>query len=40
MDCGQFCLPYCVGICCRECSWLGARRMLRSEGSVVESVVG
>ena len=20
----------CVGICCRECSWLGVRRMLRS----------
>jgi len=35
MDCGQFCLPCCVGICCRECSWLGVRRMLRSEGLVV-----
>jgi len=32
MDCWQFCLPCCVGICCRECSWLGVRRMLRSEG--------
>ena len=34
MDCGQFCLPCCVGICCRECSWLGVRRVLRSEGLV------
>jgi len=30
MDCGQFCLRCCVGICCRECSWLGVCRMLRS----------
>jgi len=35
MDCGQFCLPYCVGICCRECSWLGVLRMLHSEGLVM-----
>jgi len=35
MDCGQFCLPCCVGICCREWSWLGVRLMLRSEGLVL-----
>ena len=23
-------LSCCVGICCRECNWLGVRRMLRS----------
>jgi len=34
MVCGQFCLPCCVGICCRECSLLGVRRMLRSKGLV------
>ena len=28
--CGS--ISCCVGICCRECSWLGVRRMLRSEG--------
>ena len=26
--CGS--ISYCVGICCRECSWLSVRRMLRS----------
>jgi len=35
MDCGQFCLPCCVAICCREFSWSGVRRMLRSEGLVM-----
>jgi len=35
MDCGQFCLPCCVGICCRECSWLGVLHMLRSEELVM-----
>ena len=23
-------MPSCIGICCRECSWLGVRHMLRS----------
>ena len=35
MDCGQFCLPCCIGICCRERSWLSVRRMVRSEGMVM-----
>jgi len=26
MCCGS--ISCCVGICCRECSWLGVRRML------------
>jgi len=30
MCCGS--ISCCVGICCSECSWLGVRRMLRSEG--------
>ena len=30
--CGS--ISCCVGICCRECSWLVVRRMLRSEGLV------
>jgi len=32
MDYEAVCLPCCVGIRCRECSWLGVRRMLRNEG--------
>jgi len=35
MDYGQFWLPCCVGICCREYRRLGVRRMLRSEGLVM-----
>jgi len=33
MCCGS--ISCCVGMCCRECSWLGVCRVLRSEGMVL-----
>ena len=30
----------CVGMCCRESSWLGVRPMLRTEGLVMGCVGG
>jgi len=36
--CGS--MSCCVGMCCRECSWLGVRRMLYNEGLVMGCVGG
>jgi len=40
MDCAAVYLPCCVGMCCRENSWLGVRRTVRYEGLVMGCVGG